>query len=158
MNLIVMVDENWAIGNKGDQLIYIPADLKHFQSLTTGHSIIVGRKTLATFPKGNPLKNRRNLILSTKEGYTVEGAEVFSSIEDVLKVADEETFVVGGESIYRQLSPYCKKAYVTKVYKTYEADTFFPNLDEDENWTCSEEGETQDHEGISYRYCVYEKK
>ncbi|MBR2491454.1 MAG: dihydrofolate reductase, partial [Ruminiclostridium sp.] len=97
MNVIVAVDANWAIGLEGDQLCYIPADLKRFQKLTTGHPVLLGRKTLATFPGGRPLKNRRNLILSTNPDFSPEGAEVFHSLEDALAACPEDTFVIGGE-------------------------------------------------------------
>ncbi len=157
MNLIVVVDQNWAIGCNGDQLIYIPEDLKRFQALTKGHAIILGRKTLATFPNGKPLKWRRNLVLSTQKGYAVEGAEVYASIEDVLKVATEDTFVIGGESVYRQLLPYCKRAYVTMVHKAFaETDSYMPNLDEDSAWKLVQEEEPVAFEDTFYSYRLYE--
>lgn len=157
MNVIVMVDENWAIGKDGDQLVYIAPDLKRFQALTKGHAIALGRKTLSTFPGGKPLKNRRNLILSTKEGFAVEDAEVFRSIEEVLAAAPQDTFVVGGESVYRQLLPHCKKAYITKVHQGYSADCYFPNLDEDKAWSVVEEEGPFEHEGIRFSYVTYER-
>lgn len=96
MNLIAAVDLNWAIGRDGDQLCYIPADLKRFQALTTGHPVILGRKTLATFPGGRPLKNRRNLILSRDPSFAPEGAEVFRSLEALRAAAPADSFVIGG--------------------------------------------------------------
>jgi dihydrofolate reductase len=155
MNVIVMVDENWAIGKDGDQLVYISPDLKRFQALTKGHPVLLGRKTLETFPGGKPLKNRRNLILSTKEGYAVEDAEVFPSVEAALSAASQDTFVVGGESVYRQLLPYCDKAYITKVHQAFSADCHFPNLDEDEAWQVVEEEGPFVHEGIQFSYVTY---
>ena len=157
MNVIVMVDENWGIGKDGDQLIYIAPDLKRFQALTMGHPILLGRKTLATFPGGRPLKNRRNLILSTKKGFQVEGGEVADSLEQVLAVAPEDTFVVGGESVYRQLLPYCQRAYVTKVHQVFEVDCYFPNLDEDSEWKVLEEEGPLFHEGIRFSYVSYQR-
>ena len=138
MKVIVAVDENWAIGKGGDQLVYLSADLKRFQALTTGHSILLGRKTLATFPGGRPLKNRRNLILSATPGYTVQGGEVFSTWEEALNAADGNTYVVGGESVYRQFLPFCDTAYVTKIRHAFPADRYFPNLDEDPAWKVME--------------------
>jgi dihydrofolate reductase len=158
MNVIVMVDENWAIGKDSDQLVYIPADLKHFQALTTGHAILVGRKTLATFPGGKPLKNRRNLILSTQEDFRVDGAEVYHSMEEILSAAPEDCFVVGGAAVYLQFLPYCKKAYITKVHRSYPADCHFPNLDADEAWQVVEEEGPFFHEGLSYSYLIYERR
>ena len=101
MNLIAAVDLNWAIGRDGDQLCYIPADLKRFQALTTGHPVILGRKTLATFPGGRPLKNRRNLILSRDPAFAPEGAEVFRSLEALRAAAPADSFVIGGRASMR---------------------------------------------------------
>ena len=157
MNLIAAVDQNWAIGKDGDQLCYIPADLKRFQALTTGHTVILGRKTLATFPGGRPLKNRRNLILSRNTAFAPEGAEVFSSVEDLLKAAPADAFVIGGESVYRALLPYCDRAYITKIHKAWPADAFFPDLDADPAWAVTEKGGRQEHEGLTYRYVTYER-
>ena len=115
MNVIVAVDQNWAIGKDGDQLVYLSEDLKRFKSLTTGHPVILGRKTLATFPGGRPLKGRRNLILSRNTDFAPEGAEVFSDVETLRAAAPEDAFVIGGASVYRQLLPWCDTAYVTKI-------------------------------------------
>ncbi len=157
MDLIAVVDQNWAIGRNGDQLCYIPADLKHFQALTTGHAVLLGRKTLATFPGGRPLKNRRNLILSRDPGFAPEGAEVFRDVDSLLSAAPVDSFVIGGESVYRALLPHCDRAFITKLDKAWPADAFFPDLDADPNWAVTEEGERQEHEGISFRYVTYER-
>lgn len=157
MNLIVAVDENWAIGKDGDQLIYLKEDLKRFRTLTSGHTVILGRKTLATFPGGRPLKNRRNLILSRNPQLQVEGAEVFSSVEELVKQADEEAFVIGGASVYEQFLPYCNRAYITKIHAAFPADTYFPDLDKSEEWTVSEEGESLEQDGVSYHYVTYSR-
>ena len=116
MNLIVAVDQNWAIGKDGDQLVYLKEDLKRFRTLTSGHTVILGRKTLATFPGGRPLKNRRNLILSRNPHFQAERAEVFPSVEELVKQADGDAFVIGGASVYEQLLPYCDTAYITKIH------------------------------------------
>ena len=99
MKLIVAVDACWAIGKDGDQLCYIPPDLKRFQRLTTGHPVLLGRKTLATFPGGRPLKNRRNLILSTDPAFAPAGGEVFATLKAALAAAPADTFVIGGSRI-----------------------------------------------------------
>ncbi len=124
MNLIAAVDLNWAIGRDGDQLCYIPADLKRFQALTTGHPVILGRKTLATFPGGRPLKNRRNLILSRDSAFAPEGAEVFRSLEALRAAAPADSFVIGGESVYAALLDWCDTAYITKIGRAWEGRTF----------------------------------
>lgn len=158
MNLIVAVDENWAIGKGGDQLAYISADLKRFKELTTGHPVILGRKTLATFPGGRPLKGRRNLILSATPGYAVEGAEVFADVDSLLAAATEDSFVIGGESVYRALLEYCDTAYVTKLHAGFPADRWFPDLDTHPDWTIIEESEPFEEKGICFHYVTYHKK
>ena len=158
MNLIVAVDENWAIGKGGDQLVYIKADLKRFRELTTGHPVILGRKTLATFPGGRPLKNRRNLILSATPGYEVEGAEVYADVDSLMANAPEDAFVIGGESVYRALLERCDTAYVTKILASYPADRYFPNLDTLPNWQVAEEGDVLEEDGVKFRYVTYRKK
>ncbi len=158
MNLIVAVDRSWAIGRDGDQLCYISADLKRFQALTTGHTVILGRKTLATFPGGRPLKNRRNLILSRTPGFAPEGAQVFSGLEELLAEAEEDSFVIGGASVYRALLPRCDTAYVTKIDAAFPgADAFFPDLDADPHWAAAEEGEPLEQEGLAFRYVTYRR-
>ena len=157
MNLIVAVDENWAIGKGGDQLVYISADLKRFRALTTGHPVILGRKTLATFPGGRPLKNRRNLILSATPGYAVEGAEVYSDLDSLLANAPEDAFVIGGESVYRTLLDNCTTAYVTKILASFPADRYFPDLDARPDWAVAEESEIFEEDGIRFQYVTYKK-
>ena len=157
MNIIVAVDENWAIGKGGDQLVYIPEDLRHFKELTIGHPVILGRKTLATFPGGRPLKGRRNLILSRSMEEAPQGAELFRDLEPLLAAAPEDSFVVGGASVYRALLGRCDTAYVTKISRRYEADCWFPNLDADPAWTLAEESEAMEHKGLPFRYTVYRR-
>lgn len=157
MNLIVAVDKNWAIGKGGDQLVYIRADLKRFKELTTGHPVILGRKTLATFPGGRPLKNRRNLILSATPGYTVEDAEIFPDIQSLLASAPEDAFVIGGESVYRALLDHCNTAYVTKILSSFPADRWFPDLDTHPDWTIAEASEILEEDGVQFQYVTYHR-
>ena len=158
MNVIVAVDQNWAIGKDGDQLVYLSEDLKRFKSLTTGHPVILGRKTLATFPGGRPLKGRRNLILSRSAGFAPEGAEVFSDVEALRAAAPEDSFVIGGASVYRQLLPWCGTAYVTKIDRAFPADCYFPDLEQDPAWERTEESAPLEQDGIVYRYVTYRRK
>lgn len=158
MNLIVAVDQNWAIGKDGDQLVYLKEDLKRFRTLTSGHTVILGRKTLTTFPGGRPLKNRRNLILSRNPQFQAEGAEVFSSVEELVQQADGDAFVIGGASVYEQLLPYCDTAYITKIHAAFPADTYFPDLDKSEEWEVVEESESLEQDGIAYHYVTYRRK
>ena len=157
MNLIAAVDQNWAIGKNGDQLCYIPADLKRFQALTTGHAVILGRKTLATFPGGRPLKNRRNLVLSRNPDFAPEGAEVFRDLDSLLAAAPADAFVIGGESVYRALLAHCDRAYITKIHRAWPADAYFPDLDADPAWAVIQEGEALEHDGLTFRYVTYER-
>ena len=130
MNLIVAVDKNWAIGLKNKLLISIPADMKFFRDTTMGKVVVMGRKTLETFPSGQPLKRRTNIVLTRDKNYQVKDAVVVHTVEELLEELtqydEEEIYVIGGESIYRQLLPYCKVAHVTKIDHAYEADTYFP--------------------------------
>lgn len=158
MNLIVAVDRNWAIGRDGDQLVYLPADLKRFKALTTGHPVILGRKTLATFPGGRPLKGRRNLILSRSPDFAPEGAEVFAALEALRAAAPADAFVIGGESVYRALLDDCDTAYVTKIDAAWPADAYFPDLDADSAWEAAEEAPPLEHEGIAFRYVTYRRR
>ena len=158
MNMIVAVDENWAIGNGGDQLVYIPADLKRFQSLTRGHTVILGRKTLATFPGGRPLKGRTNFILSRNPAFAPEGAQVFPDLDSLLAaVRDPDAFVIGGASVYEALLDRCDTVYVTKIHKTYPADRYFPNLDQNPAWRPTETEEPQTDADVTFHYVTYRR-
>ena len=158
MQAIVAVSQSWGIGRDGQLLFRIRADLQRFKALTTGHPVILGRKTLATFPGGRPLKGRRNLILSRNPDFTPEGAEVFADLGALCAAAPEDSFVIGGESVYRSLLARCDTAYVTKIDAAWPADAFFPNLDEDPEWEISAEEPLLDHEGLFFRYVTYRRK
>ena len=161
MNLIVAVDENWAIGNKNELLISIPADHKFFRQETTGKVVILGRKTLETFPQGLPLKNRTNIIMSTNKDYQVKDAVVVHNLDELLsqieKYDTEDVYVVGGESVYRLLLPYCDTAHVTKIDHAYEADAYFPNLDAMPEWKITADSEEQTYFDITYHFLKYER-
>lgn len=169
MKLVVAVDNNWGIGNKGELLARVRADLRYFQSLTKGYNVILGSKTLATFPNGKVLKDRLNIVLSRKTDYRPEGAVVCHSVEELQTVIAEldsdKVFVIGGASIYEQLLPLCDTAYVTKFEKSFDADAFFPNLDESDDWELTEVGEeqktnpeTDTEPDMSFRFCIYKRK
>ena len=162
MQAIVAVDENWAIGSKGSLLVRIPADQKMFRQETTGKVVILGRKTLDTFPAGQPLKNRTNIILSRDRSLTVEGATVVHSVEELLEAIKEydgdSVYNIGGESVYKLLLPYCDTVHVTKIDHAYEADAYFPNLDADEAWEVTEESDEQVYFDLTYHFVKYERK
>ncbi|MBO4278091.1 MAG: GNAT family N-acetyltransferase [Clostridia bacterium] len=168
MKLIVAVDSEWGIGNKGDLLARIRADLNNFRRLTDGKTVILGSNTLSTFPGGRVLKNRVNIVLHPDESYRPEGAVMAHSIPQAVELAKryggEETFAIGGASVYRQLLPYCDTAYVTKFKKSYEKDVYFENLDESPEWELAEESEVMysDPEkdtdpDLAYTFCVYKR-
>lgn len=158
MNAIVAVDENWGIGYKGELLARISADLRRFKALTTGHAVILGRKTLQTFPGGRPLPGRENLIMSTTMDVAPEGAKVFRTLDEVLAYAPEDAFVIGGETVYRELLPYCKKVYITKIHESFPHDAVFPNLDALDGWRVVENGETLEENGLAFSYVTYENE
>ena len=157
MYAIVAADRNWAIGRDGDQLCYIPADIKRFQALTTGHAVVLGRRTLSTFPGGRPLKGRRNLILSRDPAFRPEGAEVFRDLESLLAAAPADAFVIGGGQVYRQLLDRCDTVYVTRLDRAFPADAWFPDLDADPAWMPAGSEGPFDHQGLSYRYDTYRR-
>ncbi len=162
MNLIVAADNNWAIGRNQELLVRIPADMKNFAAMTTGNVIVMGRKTLESFPAGMPLPKRTNIVLTHQKDYDGHGAIVVNTLdelrEELKKYEKEDIFVVGGESLYTMLLPYCKNAYVTKLDYVYEADTWMPNLDKDENWVMVEESEEQTCFDLIYYFTRYENK
>jgi dihydrofolate reductase len=158
---MVAADDNWGIGKGGELLVRIPNDLRHFREETRGKIIIYGRKTLPTFPQGLPLPERRNLLLSTKPDYQVRGAEVVPSLSALSKLLSAQNpadiFIIGGESIYRQLLPYCRTAHVTKIDRRYDATHFFPNLDIDPAWKLTAESDEQTYFDIPYTFMRYER-
>lgn len=159
MNCIVNVDQNWGIGKEDRLLFAISADLKRFRALTTGKIVVLGRKTLATFPGGKPLKNRRNIILSRDRDLQIEGAEVYHSVEEVLhalhSVPDDEICIIGGSSIYDAFLPYCTRAQITKTLADGNADRFFPDLDKASGWEADTESEVLEENGMRFRYIDY---
>lgn len=162
MNLIVAVDKNWAIGNKNQLLVRIPQDQKYFRSVTTGNVVIMGRKTLESFPNGLPLPNRVNIVITNRENYTAKDAVVVHSPEEAVKAAkkyeDKEIYVIGGGTIYEQLLPYCDQAFVTYIDQAYAADTYFPeNLEKSAEWRLTQEGEEQTYFDLEYYFRVYER-
>ncbi len=161
MKLIAAVDKNWAIGYKNQLLVSIPSDMKQFRQKTTGHIVVMGRKTLESFPGGLPLKNRRNIVLTSNRNYQVKDAVIVHSEEELkeeLKKYDtDEIFVIGGESIYRMLEPLCDEAFITKIDHSYQADAHFPNLDADPSWVLKEESEENTCFDLEYVFTRYER-
>ncbi len=161
MNVIVAVDENWAIGYRNKLLVSIPADMRFFRDETTGKAVIMGRNTLESFPGGQPLKNRKNIVITSKKDYKIKDATVVCSIEEALEQTkdfrSEDIYVIGGASIYRQMLSYCDIAHVTKIDFKYQADTYFPNLDQMEDWVLAEETQEHTYHDLTYTFCRYER-
>lgn len=160
MNIIVAADKNWAIGKDNKLLVSIPADMKFFRETTKGNIVVMGRKTLESFPQGQPLQKRVNIVISSNPDYQVKGAVVVQSVEEALeecKKYEGEVYVIGGESIYRAMLPYCDTALVTKIDHAYAADTYFPNLDEDPEWELTGETEEQTYFDLEYVFTKYER-
>lgn len=162
MNIIVAVDQNWAIGYNNKLLVSIPSDMKFFRSTTTGKVVVMGRKTLESFPNGLPLKNRTNIVLTANPNYKVKDAIVCHGMEEVLeelkKYDSEDVYVIGGDSIYHQMLPYCDVAHITKIFHAYEADSWFPNLDQDPEWEITADSEEQTYFDLEFQFVKYERK
>ena len=164
MIAIAAVDKNWAIGRQGALLVSIPADQKNFRNLTMGKTVILGRKTLATFPGGRPLAGRRNIILTRDKAFSAPGALIAHSVEEAAAMAREDgtpedgIFVIGGSSVYSAMLPYCDKAITTKIDLSYEADAYFPNLDAMDDWEIADESEEQTCFDIIYYFVTYTRK
>lgn len=161
IHMIVAVDKNWAIGNKGKLLLSIPEDMKFFRETTTGNVVIMGKNTLKSFPNGLPLKNRVNIVLTKDESFTAKDAIIVHDIEDAIneagKYEDKEIYVIGGASIYEQMLSYCDTAYVTYIDYSYAADCYFPNLDNHPEWKLTEESEEKTYFDVEYYFRKYER-
>jgi dihydrofolate reductase len=161
MNIIAAVDKNWAIGKDNKLLVHIPDDMKFFRETTIGKVVVVGQKTLESFPGKAPLKNRTNIVLTDNPNYKVKDAIVVFSMEELQeelkKYPSEDIYVIGGASIYRQLIDDCKVAHITKIDYAYEADTWFPNLDKASEWELAEKSEEQTYFDIEYYFQRYER-
>ena len=155
---IVAVYADWGIGSGGTQPLVISEDRRHFRDVTQGAAVIVGRKTLADFPGGRPLKGRENIVLS-RSAAEIEGAILARSAAEALEKAKEfeKVFVIGGASVYSALFPHVERVYVTKIGAKPHSDVFFANLDEDLGWKLAEHGEERESDGVKYSFLVYER-
>ena len=162
MNAIASADRNWGIGKDGKLLVSIPADKAYFKKMTTGKTVIMGRKTLESLPGRKPLKDRRNIVLTRDPDYTAEGALIVHSAAEALDAVSgekqEDVFVIGGGDIYRELLPYTDCAYITKIDYAYDADAHFPDLDSDPEWEKTAEGEEQTYFDLVYEFDIYQRK
>ncbi|NLP30217.1 MAG: dihydrofolate reductase [Clostridiales bacterium] len=160
MKAIVVVDKNWGIGKDGKLLVHLPGDLKYFKEKTLGKVVVMGRTTLESLPGGEPLKDRINIVLSRKL-CDQDGCTLLSSIDSLFEELEnydlDDVFVIGGESIYRELLDHCGTLYVTKICEEFEADKFFPNLDESDEWELVFESEPCTEKGITYKFTEYRR-
>ena len=155
---IVHADKEWGIGRGNDMMFSLPKDMKFFRETTMGHTVVMGGNTLRSFPNQKPLKNRVNIVLS--RGQVRDDCIIVRSFDELKKEMkarkNEEIYVIGGGEIYRELLPYCDEALVTKVDAVGNADTFFPNLDENKNFVCIYESEPIDDNGTTIRFTTYQ--
>lgn len=162
MKIIAAADAHWGIGKNNQLLVSIPSDMKFFREMTDGCTIIMGRKTLESFPGSKPLRNRRNIVLTSDPVYTVPGAEIVHSVREALDLVKEEesgnVFCIGGSSVYEQFLPYCDTAYITKIDHVYEADSFFPDLDADGEWEITSCSEEQTYFDLTFHFLTYTRK
>lgn len=162
MNLIIAVDEKWGIGREGGLLARLPGDMKYFRETTRGKVVVMGRKTLESFPGQKPLKGRVNIVLTRNMDYAPEGVTVCHSRGEALSVLEqysqEDIFIIGGGMIYREFLPYCRKAYVTCIHSTFQTDTDFVNLDQDADWEMERSGELQEDHALTYEFKIYVRR
>lgn len=153
MDVIVSVDKNWAIGRDGQLLFHLSADLRRFRALTLGHTVLLGRKTLSSFPGGLPLPGRRSVVLSSCD---IPGAQTVHSLHDLLDAADDHSFLIGGGSVYAALLDRCSRAYVTHVDAAVpDADTWFPPLDQLPHWSVESAEPPISQDGLSFRFVTW---
>lgn len=162
MKMIASCDKNWGIGKNNELLISIPDDMAFFRATTMGGVVVMGRKTLESFRNAKPLPHRTNIVLTRKPDYEKEGAIVVHNMEELdaelAKYNTDDVFVIGGESIYRQLKDRCDTAYITRIDYSYDADAHFPNLDEDPDWALTSVSDENFYFDIIYHFTTYKRK
>lgn len=162
MKMIVAVDVNWGIGCNNKLLVSIPSDMKFFRQETMGKVVVMGRKTLESFPNGLPLAGRTNIVLTSNRDFDGKGAIVVHDkealLEELKKYRDDEIYIIGGGSVYEMMLPYCNLIHVTKIDFAYECDTYFPNLDEMPEWKVTASSEEQTYFDLEFTFVQYERK
>ena len=157
---ILSVDNKWGIGKKNGLLFSLPMDMKFFRTTTSGHVVAMGENTLLSFPNSKPLKNRTHIVLSQDETHNYEGVENVHDFDEFLrKIAEyaqnEDVYIIGGASVYRQTLPYVDEVLLTKVDAVGGAELFFPNLDEDPYFELVKESEDIEDNGFTIKFCTY---
>ncbi len=156
MDAIVAVYSDWGIGAGGTQPVVLKADRQHFVELTHGRTVIVGRRTLADFPGGRPLRGRRNIVL-TRGGTAIDGAELAHSAAEAYEMSGADAMVLGGQSVFRDMMPYIDRVFVTKINCRPCSDSFFENLDESSDWRITDQSEALREGDIEYSFICYER-
>ncbi len=161
LKMIAAAANDWGIGKSGDLLFSIKQDMKFFRETTMDNVVIMGRKTLESFPGGRPLKNRVNIVFTRNKDFCGDDVICVSSVDELFKVlenyGDKKAFVIGGGEIYSLLLPYCDSAYITKVNAKKDADTYIPNLDIDSEWTVAEESEEYTEGDYTFKFLLYKR-
>jgi len=159
MKLIAAVGRDYGIGYKNGLLFTLPEDLEFFRKTTLGKTVVMGRKTFESLPGAKALKDRANIVLTGNREFSAEGVTVSNGIAHLLEYLkgfdSDGVFVIGGESIYRQLMPHCDTALITRIDSRKEADSFFPDIDKADGWVLANTSETREYNGLKYRFCVY---
>ena len=162
MKMIASVDKKWAIGRGGKLLVSIPEDMQMCRQETRGKVVVMGRKTMESLPAGEPLYERRNIVLTKDSSYKKDNAVICHSVDEVLEhlkqYDTEDVYVIGGESIYEQFMPYCDVAHITKVDYIYDADRYMPNLDQDDAWEIARTSDEKTYFDICYEFVEYRRK
>lgn len=162
MKLILAADENWAIGKSGDLLCHLSGDLKYFKERTLGKTVVMGRKTLESLPGAKPLPKRRNVVLTGNQDYKVDGADVVHSedeLNELIKTMNsDDVMIIGGGKVYRDFLSKCDTCYITRIYRTFDADTYFVNLDECTDFEVVWKSDLQTENGIDYQFFEYRRK
>lgn len=156
MDAIVAVYSDWGIGAGGTQPVVLKADRQHFVELTRGRTVIVGRRTLADFPGGRPLRGRRNIVL-TRGGTAIDGAELAHSAAEAYEMSGADAMVLGGQSVFRDMMPYIDRVFVTKINCRPRSDSFFEDLDVSSDWRITDQSEALCEGDIEYSFICYER-
>lgn len=161
MNIIVAVDENWGIGKDNNLLTHIPEDLKYFKEKTLGKVVVMGRKTFESLPNRKPLPDRVNIVLTTNLNYKID-CMICNNKKELLdrinEYEDNDIFIIGGEHIYKEFIDLCDTFFVTKIYKSFDADKFFVNLDEMDDLEIVWSSEIHSYRGLHYQFFEYRRK
>ena len=162
ISIIVAIAQNGAIGYKGDLIYHLSADLRRFKELTTGHTVIMGRRTFESLPKG-ALPNRRNIVLTRQKGVSYPGAEVYTSIDEALSRCsrDEKVYIIGGAQVYNQALSMADELEITLVHDTpAQADTFFPEFGSDKTWHLinREDHDPDEKNPFPYSFLTYRRR